>query len=102
VQDVLEQHPAVVEAAVVGVPSELSEEEVKAFVVAAADTTLDFAELRRFVAERLAAFKVPRYWQAVDELPRTPTQRIAKHRLPTGHPAEEWDAEATDGDTLPR
>ena len=90
VQDVLEQHPAVVEAAVVGVPSELSEEEVKAFVVVEGE--IAFGELRDFVAARLAAFKVPRYWQRVDELPRTPTQRIAKHLLPTGHAPDEWDA----------
>ena len=92
VQDVLELHPDVAEAAVVGVPSELSEEEIKAFVVPVADA-VDLPALRDFAAERLAAFKVPRYWQVVSELPRTPTQRIAKHRLPTGHPAGEWDSE---------
>lgn len=95
VQDALELHPDVAEAAVVGVPSELSEEEIKAFVVPTADT-VDLRSLRDFAAERLAPFKVPRYWQIVAELPRTPTQRIAKHRLPTGHPDDEWDA-----DTLP-
>ena len=95
VQDVLELHPDVAEAAVVGVPSELSEEEIKAFIVPAAEA-VDLPALRDFVAERLAAFKVPRYWQVLSELPRTPTQRIAKHRLPTGHSADEWDA-----DTLP-
>ena len=34
------------------------------------------------------------YWQAVDDLPRTPTSRVAKHRLPSGHPPGEYDAEA--------
>ncbi len=106
VQDVLELHPDVAEAAVVGVPSELSEEEIKAFVVPAAGT-VDLPTLRAFAAEKLAAFKVPRYWQVMSELPRTPTQRIAKHRLPTGHPPEEWDADEWDAgrdgrpDTLP-
>jgi crotonobetaine/carnitine-CoA ligase len=100
VQDALELHPDVAEAAVVGVPSELSEEEIKAFVVPVAGT-VDLPALRAFAAERLAAFKVPRYWQVVSELPRTPTQRIAKHRLPIGHPADEWDAEQeADPDTL--
>jgi crotonobetaine/carnitine-CoA ligase len=101
VQDVLELHPDVAEAAVVGVPSELSEEEIKAFVVPASDAVIDLPALRGFAAERLAAFKVPRYWQVVGELPRTPTQRIAKHRLPSGHPPQEWDADRPDGDTLP-
>ncbi len=94
VEEVLQAHPAVQECAVVGVPSALSEEEVKAFVVAAAGVDrLDFAELREFAAARLAAFKVPRYWQQVGDLPRTPTQRVAKHRLPDGHPETEFDAD---------
>jgi carnitine-CoA ligase len=94
VEEVLEGHPAVLEAAVVGVPSELSEEEVKAFIVPAAGTQPDFAELRAYVAERLAAFKVPRYWEQIGELPRTPTARVAKHRLPAGNTPDEYDAEA--------
>jgi carnitine-CoA ligase len=95
VEEVLIAHPAVLECAVVGVPSELSEEEVKAFVVPVAGVALlDFAELRSFAAARLASFKVPRYWQQVAELPRTPTARVAKHRLPAGHPDGEYDAES--------
>jgi len=93
VEEVLNDHPDVLECAVVGMPSELSEDDVKAFVVAAPGHELDFAELRAWTAERLAAFKVPRFWQAIDELPRTPTARVAKHRLPSGHPSDEYDAE---------
>ncbi len=94
VEEALESHPAVQECAVVGVPSELSEEEVKAFLVAVPGAGLDFGELRSYAADRLAPFKVPRYWQQLAELPRTPTARIAKHRLPAGHPPEEFDADA--------
>ena len=93
VEEVLAAHPAVAECAVVGVASELSEEEVKAFVVAAPGAAVDFPALRAWVAGRLAAFKVPRYWQRLAELPRTPTARVAKHRLPPGHPPGEYDAE---------
>ena len=93
VEEVLATHPAVLECAVTGVPSELTEEEVKAFLVAADGAGLDFAELHAFASARLAAFKVPRYWQQVSELPRTPTARVAKHRLPAGHPPGEYDAE---------
>jgi crotonobetaine/carnitine-CoA ligase len=93
VEGVLGAHPDVLEAAVVGVPSELTEDEVKAFVVPAPGTRPDFAELRTWTAARLSAFKVPRFWQALDALPRTPTARVAKHRLPRGHPPEEYDAE---------
>jgi carnitine-CoA ligase len=94
VEEVLEAHPAVLECAVVGVESDLSEEEVKAFVVPADGAAVDFGELRAFAAGRLAAFKVPRYWQLMGELPRTPTARLAKHRLPAGHQPDEYDAEA--------
>ncbi|HEU5419600.1 MAG TPA: AMP-binding protein [Streptosporangiaceae bacterium] len=94
VEEVLAEHPSVLECAVVGVPSDLTEEEVKAFIVAADGRQPDFAELRDFAAARLAAFKVPRYWQLIDVLPRTPTSRVAKHRLPEGHPPGEWDAAA--------
>jgi crotonobetaine/carnitine-CoA ligase len=55
---------------------------------------VSFDELRAFAAERLAAFKVPRYWQLIGELPRTPTARVAKHRLPAGHQPGEYDAGA--------
>jgi len=79
---------------VVGVASELSEEEVKAFVVPAPGADVDFPALRAHAATLLASYKVPRYWQAVADLPRTPTSRVAKHRLPRGHPPDEWDAEA--------
>jgi carnitine-CoA ligase len=94
VEEVLQAHPAVLECAVVGVGSELSEDEVKAFVVPAGGVSVDFAELRAFAAGRLAAYKVPRYWQAIPELPRTPTARVARHLLPAGHPPGEYDAEA--------
>jgi carnitine-CoA ligase len=91
VEEAVASHASVVECAVVGIPSVLSEDDIKAFVVTAGPA--DFAALRLWAAARLAPFKVPRYWQQVDALPRTPTQRVAKHRLPAGHPADEYDAE---------
>jgi carnitine-CoA ligase len=95
VEEAIAAHPGVREVAVVAVPSELTEDEVKAFVVAEPGHELDFAALRAWTGERISAFKVPRFWQAIDALPRTPTSRVAKHRLPAGHPAGEFDAEAT-------
>ena len=82
VEAALERHPDVAEAAVIGVPSDLSEEDVKAFVVAAPGRAVDVAALHAFAGEQLAAFKVPRYIEVVDELPHTPTGRLAKHHLP--------------------
>jgi carnitine-CoA ligase len=94
VEEVLAAHPAVLDCAVVAVPAELSEDEVKAFIVPADGHRVDFGQLVEFAAERLAAFKVPRYWQLIEELPRTPTARVARHRLPSGHQPSEYDADA--------
>jgi carnitine-CoA ligase len=94
VEDAIAAHPDVLESAVVGVPSELSEEEIKAYVVAVPGRELDFAALKVWTAERISAFKVPRFWQALDALPRTPTARVAKHQLPSGHTDQEWDSES--------
>jgi carnitine-CoA ligase len=93
VEEAIAAHPDVLECAVVGVPSDLTEEEIKAYVVAVPGRELDFAALKVWTAERLSAFKVPRFWQALDALPRTPTARVAKHRLPSGHSDQEWDSE---------
>ena len=80
IEEALMSHPRVFEAAVVGVPSELSEEEIKAFVVLA-DGGGDLGEVRAHAAGLLAPFKVPRYMEATPELPHTPTGRVAKHQL---------------------
>jgi carnitine-CoA ligase len=91
VEEAIATHPSVIECAVVGVPSELSEDDIKAFVVLR--EAVEWAQLREWAAARLSPFKVPRYWQRLDTLPRTPTQRVAKHQLPTGHPDGEFDTE---------
>ncbi|MDP9219407.1 MAG: AMP-binding protein [Actinomycetota bacterium] len=91
VEEAIASHPSVLECAVVGVPSELSEEEIKAFVVPIPGATLDLAELAGWTGQRLAAFKVPRFWQAVEALPRTSTARVAKHLL-VGIAEDEYDA----------
>ena len=95
VEAVLLDHPCVSEAAVIGVPSELMEEEIKAYVSFEQGAAVSFLELRNFAAERLAPFKVPRYFEAVEQFPRTPTGRIAKHELPTDRTAHEEDLEPT-------
>ena len=95
VEAALERHPDVAEAAVIGVPSDLSEEDVKAFVVAAPGRAVDVHELHAFAAEQLAAFKVPRYIEVVDDLPHTPTGRLAKHHLPDDRTPSEVDFETT-------
>ena len=74
-------HPAVHEAAVVGVASPLGEEDVAAFVVLEAGASVSEEDLRAWCAARLAPFKVPVLWRFLEDLPRTSTQRVAKHLL---------------------
>jgi crotonobetaine/carnitine-CoA ligase len=93
VEEAIALHPDVLEVAVVGVSSELTEDEVKAFVVPRPGAVLSFGALRAFAGEHLSAFKVPRFWELIDALPRTPTARVAKHRLPAGHTGNEYDSE---------
>lgn len=81
VEQVLSEHPDVFEAAALGVPSELTEEDVAAFVVARHGKDVEPVELVEWCGERLAAFKVPRYVWLVESLPKTETQRVEKHRL---------------------
>jgi len=78
---VVGDHPEVVEAAAIGVPAELGEEEVLLAVVKKPGSRLTERELAAWCGARLAAFKVPRFVLFVDALPRTPTHRIAKFEL---------------------
>jgi crotonobetaine/carnitine-CoA ligase len=94
VEMVLCRHPAVLEAAAVPVPSELGEDDVMAYLVPAPDTTLDFAEVIEFCAENMAYYMVPRYLEAVDALPKTPSEKIEKYKLKVDAAArltEFWD-----------
>jgi len=81
VEGVLVSHPAVLECAVVAAPDDDLGEELRAVVVPVAGAALSPRELREHVAQRLARFKVPRYWEFRSELPHTPSERVAKHRI---------------------
>ncbi len=93
IEQALETHPLVLEAAVVGVPSDLGEEDIKGFVLVADPAAVDLAEVRTAAADLLTPFKVPRYLEAVTDLPRTPTRRIAKHELTRERTDQEVDFE---------
>ncbi|MEC9113817.1 MAG: long-chain fatty acid--CoA ligase, partial [Actinomycetota bacterium] len=79
VEDVIMEHEAVRECAVVGVPDDDWGEAVLAFVVATRD--IDTAELRNFVGDRLAHYKRPQHAHRVDSLPRNALGKVQKHRL---------------------
>jgi crotonobetaine/carnitine-CoA ligase len=81
VEAVLLQHPAVLEAAVVAVASKLGEDEIVAYVAPKANAAIDVESITAFCKERLADFKVPSVVHVRESLPKTPTERIAKHLL---------------------
>ncbi len=95
VERVINEYPGVFESAVVGVPAELTEDEIKAVVVAQAGQHVDPVELTRFLVDRLPYFMVPRYLEFAAELPKTPTQKVHKHLLrDRGVGRDVWDREA--------
>jgi carnitine-CoA ligase len=95
VERMINEHPAVFESAVVGVPSELSEDEIKAVIVPRDGLQIDPVELTAFLVARLPYFMVPRYLEFAAELPKTPTQKVHKHLLrDTGTGPQTWDREA--------
>jgi len=91
----LNSHPAVLESAVFGVPSELGEDEVMAVVVRKEGERLTPEDLVRHAEQRMAKFMVPRYIEFRDALPKTETHRIQKSSLKRdGVGPRTWDREA--------
>jgi carnitine-CoA ligase len=96
VETVLCRHPAVVEAAAVPVPSELGEDDVMAYLVAAPGAEISFPELIGFCADNMAYYMVPRYLEVIDALPKTPSEKIEKYKLKVAAKerlGELWDRE---------
>jgi len=81
VEDVLYAHPAVAEAAVVGMRDPLMGEEVLAFVALKTGATADAAALIGFCQERLARYKCPKHVRFVDALPKSPIGKILRREL---------------------
>jgi len=81
VESTLVQHPAILEAAVIGKIDDEGLTKTKAFIVLKAGQTLTEEEVKAFVKERLAPYKYPRYIQFVSELPKTATGKIQRFRL---------------------
>jgi len=81
VEATLVQHPAILEAAVIGKEDSDGLTKTKAFIVLKAGQSLSEAEVKAFVKERLAPYKYPRFIEFVAELPKTATGKIQRFRL---------------------
>ena len=81
VEEFLCHHPAVAEGAVVGLPDPVYGECVAAWVVPKTGASLNADEVRDFCRGQIAHFKIPKYVEIVDQLPRTVTGKIRKHVL---------------------
>ncbi|HLM51903.1 MAG TPA: long-chain fatty acid--CoA ligase [Solirubrobacteraceae bacterium] len=88
VEEVLYEHPAVEEAAVVGVPDPKMGEEVGAAVVLKKGQDCSEDELRSFVKQEVANYKYPRQIWFLDELPKGPTGKILKREIQAPEQAE--------------
>jgi len=81
IEDVLCSHPAVAEAAVIGIPHKTKGEEPKAYVSPVAGARIEVSELRKLCRERLAPFKVPAEFEVREELPKGPSGKVLKRVL---------------------
>ncbi len=91
VETVLNRHPAVFESVVVGIPSPLGEEDVKAFVQLKPDVPADPKEIFEFLAERLPFFMVPQRIEFLEEIPKTANQKSQRYRLRDRTGGTEYD-----------
>lgn len=81
VESVIHKHPAVAEAAVVGVPDSLRGEIPKAFIVVKPQEKTSAEDMRQFCRQHLAHFKVPHYFEFISELPKNRTGKVDKELL---------------------
>jgi fatty-acyl-CoA synthase len=81
VEKVIQNHPAVQEVAVIGVPSEKWGEEIKAVIVLKEGQKVGADEIIKFCEDKLAGFKKPKSIEFIEKLPRNPTGKILRREL---------------------
>jgi carnitine-CoA ligase len=94
VESALNRHPSVFESVVVGVPSPLGEEDVKAFVQLKPGTSVEARALFEFCVAELPFFMVPRFLEFIDEIPKTANQKSQRYLLRGRKGGVEYDREA--------
>jgi len=94
VEEIIDQCPEVAKSAVIGVPSELGEEDVMAVIKLKKDAITTPEDILDFCQDKMAYFMLPRYIEFIDEFPLTPTNKIEKYKLKDkGLSANTWDRE---------
>lgn len=94
-------HPAVLESAAVAIADPVNDEEIKVFVVKQPGSDLNELDLVEFLRGKLPRFMVPRFVEFVEELPKTPTQKVRKAELRSiGITDTTWDATDGQGSTV--
>jgi long-chain acyl-CoA synthetase len=81
VEEVLYQYPAIQEASVIGIPDAYRGETIKAYIVSRSGALLDLDDLNVFCRQRLAGYKVPRFYEVVDTLPKSAVGKILRRVL---------------------
>jgi len=81
IEEVLHHHPAILEAAVVGIPDKTLSENVVAFVTLAPEATVTALELQKYCRDRLAVYKCPKVIEFMEQLPKNSTGKIMKRTL---------------------
>lgn len=93
VESLVNGFPDVLESAAVPVPSDIGEDEVMVCVVAKKGCSIDPVSLHAYCREQMAGFMLPRYIRVLEQIPKTPTQKIQKYQLrEEGVTAATWDA----------
>ncbi len=96
VEQALLSHPDIKNTAVIGVPAEVGEEDVMAFIITRAGSSPQPDAVTRFLEDRLARFAIPRYLEFVDELPMTENGKVKKYLLrERGTGPATWDRETS-------
>ena len=93
-EELIQTHPDLVEAAAIGVPSELTEDDIKVAAIRRSGTGLTAPALAAWLAERLPRYMTVRYVELLEDLPRSDTQKVMKTALRARwRTPRTWDAE---------
>lgn len=101
IEKVLTHHPAVAEAAAVGVPDRILGEEIKAYIVLREGQNVEPSTLAVLCEEKLPRFMIPRFIEFVSELPKTASEKVQKVLLKSRGIGAAWDRLAEGGKTHP-